>query len=302
MKVIVVGMGVQGRKRQEVARSDVVYTVDPVVVDASYKKVTEVPLADFDAALLCIPDGPKIDIINYLISNKKHVLVEKPVLANGSQDLFNLRDLVKQNGVTFYTAYNHRFEPNFVLAKEYIDSGVLGQIYSARIFYGNGTARLVKNSPWRDQGVGVLPDLGSHLLDTALFWFNQKNLKFKIQTASCFENNSLDYVAFGANGLPTIQLEATLLSWKNHFYADIFAEFGSLHLSSLCKWGPSSITIRTRKLPSGKPDEHTQTLIQDDPTWKIEYEHFKKMCAKGESNIENDIWINQILSELSSGI
>ena len=35
------------------------------------------------------------------------------------------------------------------------------------MFYGNGTARLVRDSAWRDQGAGVLPDLGSHLLDTA---------------------------------------------------------------------------------------------------------------------------------------
>ena len=38
-------------------------------------------------------------------------------------------------------------------------------------FYGNGTARDVRNSPWRDQGFGVLPDLGSHLLDMVLFLF-----------------------------------------------------------------------------------------------------------------------------------
>ena len=39
------------------------------------------------------------------------------------------------------------------------------------MFYGNGTARLVRESAWRDAGAGVLPDLGSHLLDTARFWF-----------------------------------------------------------------------------------------------------------------------------------
>ena len=50
--------------------------------------------------------------------------------------------------------------------RELIVSGELGEIYSCRMFYGNGTARLVRESDWRDQGAGVLPDLGSHLLDT----------------------------------------------------------------------------------------------------------------------------------------
>jgi scyllo-inositol 2-dehydrogenase (NADP+) len=64
--------------------------------------------------------------------------------------------------------------------KKIIESGKLGNIYSIKMFYGNGTARLVKNSKWRDKGYGVLPDLGSHLLDTINFWLGPvilKNLK-----------------------------------------------------------------------------------------------------------------------------
>ena len=40
-------------------------------------------------------------------------------------------------------AYNHRFEPHFMRLK-LIDANKLGKIYSCRMFYGNGTARLVK--------------------------------------------------------------------------------------------------------------------------------------------------------------
>src|SRR3546814_15869401 len=55
--------------------------------------------------------------------------------------------------------------------RELIQSGALGRIYSVRMFYGNGTARLVRDSPWRDRGAGVLPDLGPHLLVTPRVWF-----------------------------------------------------------------------------------------------------------------------------------
>ena len=55
--------------------------------------------------------------------------------------------------------------------------GVLGGIYRCRMFYGNGTARLVRDSAWRDDGAGVLPDLGSHLLDTARFAPSGGNLQ-----------------------------------------------------------------------------------------------------------------------------
>ena len=75
-----------------------------------------------------------------------------------------------------YTAYNHRFEPHFINIKRIISSGAIGTIFYCYLFYGNGTARLVRNSPWRDKGHGVLYDLGSHLIDTINFWF--KKIKF----------------------------------------------------------------------------------------------------------------------------
>jgi hypothetical protein len=97
-----------------------------------------------------------------------------------------------------------------------------------------------------------------------------------------------------------LQFEVTLLSWRNHHYTDVFAEKGSAHISSLCKWGPSTFTVRDRKLPSGRPDEDAVTLVQADPTWEIEYGHFKRLCERGENNIDNDIWINATLRDLQA--
>jgi scyllo-inositol 2-dehydrogenase (NADP+) len=302
MRVIVVGLGIQGNKRLAVAGREVVATVDPVRQEANYKRIQDVPLDTFDAALLCIPDDPKIEIITYLLQNKKHLLVEKPLFAVDTTDLHKLQALAEDNRVTCYTAYNHRFEPHFMRMKQYIDSGRLGKIYSVRMMYGNGTARLVRDSAWRDQGAGVLPDLGSHLLDTAYFWFGRCTEGFRIYSASRFENRAYDQIVFGANGDPVIQLEVTLLSWRNHFTCDILAELGSAHIRSLCKWGPSTLTIRDRKLPSGRPDEESFTLIQPDPTWEAEYAYFKSLCAGGIGNIATDIWINDTLRGLTQAL
>ena len=302
MRVVVAGLGVQGQKRKAVAGKDVVATIDPFHADANYKRIEEVPLESYDAALLCIPDEPKIEIIDYLLNHSKHLLVEKPLFAAKTADLIRLKELTEKNGTVCYTAYNHRFEPHFVRMHEAISSGRLGRIYSIRMFYGNGTARLVRDSAWRDQGAGVLPDLGSHLLDTALFWLGKPPEGFRIHAANCFENRSFDQVAFGnvvgKDSDPLLQFEVTLLSWRNHFYADVFAENGSAHINSLCKWGPSTFSIRNRKLPSGRPDEESITLVQPDPTWTLEYAHFKKLCNSRLSNIDNDIWINTTLGGL----
>jgi predicted dehydrogenase len=99
-----------------------------------------------------------------------------------------------------------------------------------------------------------------------------------------------------------LEMEITLLSWRNHFTADVYGESGSAHIESLCKWGPSTFIRRTRILPSGRPPEEAITLVQSDPTWAAEYEHFKQLC-KGSADpavgLTTDIQLNRILSDLA---
>jgi scyllo-inositol 2-dehydrogenase (NADP+) len=300
MRAVVVGLGVQGHKRRRVAGADFVAAVDPINGEAEYRRIEDVPLSAYDAVLACIPDEPKIAMLEFLLGHGKHVLVEKPLWAADDRDIDRLAALAKQNRAVCYTAYNHRFEPHFVRMRDLIKSGQLGAIYRCRMFYGNGTARLVRDSQWRDQGAGVLPDLGSHLLDTARFWFGDTGEDFSVISSRCFENRAPDHVVLGSRGTtPQLEFEMTLLSWRNHFTCDIFAEHGSAHISSLCKWGPSSFTKRLRVLPSGHPPEETITLAQDDPTWEIEYEHFKRLCAdRRVGDLADDVWLNRVLRRL----
>jgi predicted dehydrogenase len=300
MRVVVAGLGVQGHKRRRVAAADFVAAIDPVNSEAEYRRIEDVPLATYDAVLACIPDEPKVGMLEYLLRNGKHVLVEKPLWAEDDADIARLATLAKEHGAVCYTAYNHRFEPHFMRMREAIKSGKLGTIYRCRMFYGNGTARLVRDSQWRDQGAGVLPDLGSHLLDTARFWVGDIGDDFSIISSRCFENRAPDHVVLGSRGTgPQLELEMTLLSWRNHFTCDVFAENGSAHISSLCKWGPSTFTVRARVLPSGRPPEESVTLVQDDPTWAIEYEHFKALCAaRRVGDLGDDLWLNRTLRRL----
>lgn len=301
MRVIVVGLGVQGRKRSALLGDDYVACVDPVVSEANYQKIEDVPLDTFDAALLCVPDEAKIELISYLLTNYKHVLVEKPLWALEDQDIRRLETLALSKGMVCYTAYNHRFEPHFIRMKNLIESGELGDIYHCRLFYGNGTARLVQKSAWRDQGGGVLPDLGSHLLDTADYWFGIDSLDFSIVSSNRFENKAPDHVVFTNKKIkPQLEMEMTLLSWRNHFTCDILAEKGSAHITSLCKWGPSTFIHRKRQLPSGRPDEESITLTQPDPTWLLEYQHFINLCQTGwKTDLSREVWLNRVMTKLS---
>jgi scyllo-inositol 2-dehydrogenase (NADP+) len=297
MRIVVVGLGVQGRKRLAIAGKDVVATVDPVAAGATYRRLIEVPADTFDAALVCVPDGEKIALIRYLLGLGKHVLVEKPLLAASDGELAQLRELSVSRGAACYTAYNHRFEPHILRLKHTLETGVLGKVYLAKFYYGNGTARDVRDSPWRDKGMGVFPDLGSHLLDWTLFLFGRPASKLEIWRDCRFENLASDHVQFGFRGNePELDFEVSLVSWRNTFRCDVWGSQGSAHVDGLCKWGPSVFTVRKRTLPSGRPSEESETINAPDPTWNAEYEHFLGLCREPRTNIDNDIWMNGIFN------
>lgn len=297
MRVAVVGLGVQGRKRRAIAGEAVVAVVDPVAPGADFKTIEELDLDSYDAACVCVPDQAKLPILRHLLRNGKHALVEKPLLGS-SAEIRELIALSQANRATCYTAYNHRFEPHIATLKGILDGGSLGQIYLARFFYGNGTARDVRNSVWRDEGLGVFSDLGSHMLDMAHFLFGPHSEAGELWSADRFENKAPDHVLFGYRGKRVLEMEATLLSWRNTFGLDLFGELGSAHINCLCKWGPSTLTVRTRVLPSGRPGETVEVLEQPDPTWQLEYDYFLELCRTGASNLENDIWIYEKIREI----
>ena len=305
MRVLVIGLGVQGTKRVKASGNDVVATVDPQNPSADFKLTEDVSIDAFDAAIVCTPDLEKFPIVNYLLENDKHVLVEKPLWGNSKNDLKKLSKLLNEkSNIVFKTAYNHRFEPHFIEMKKLIQSEKLGQLYSCRMFYGNGTAQLVKNSGWRDKGSGVLIDLGSHLLDLCLFWFKGTDFNFKTNVLNNYENLSPDHVIISSESpLPRIELEMTLCMWRNHFTCDIIGSKGSAHIESLCKWGPSKFTHRERIFPAGKPLETEIIKSMGDPTWKLEYENFRALISTGKRcTVDKDIWLYNTLKELEGSI
>ena len=58
-----------------------------------------------------------------------------------------------------------------------------------------------------------------------------------------------------------------------------------------------------RVLPSGRPPEEEITLVQEDPTWAIEYVHFKEMVQSGwTTDLSGDIWLHRVLSSLGERV
>ena len=151
MRVVVAGLGVQGHN----AAGSPAPTLSRLSIRSTkrrYRTIMDVPLADYDAVLACIPDEPKIEV-SPMPRAMASTCWSRSRCGPGERHRA-LEALARRKGVVLY-----RLQPSVssrisCACAISIASGELSTIYSACMFYGNGTARLVRDSTWRDQGSG----------------------------------------------------------------------------------------------------------------------------------------------------
>src|SRR5438128_218266 len=111
MRYLLVGLGNIGRKRLNVLGQRCIATVDPYNQDADYRTPEECPPESYEAAILAVPNQAKLDLLESFLAAGKHVLIEKPLVFECDAAGERLQNLARQQGVIWYTSYNHRLEP-----------------------------------------------------------------------------------------------------------------------------------------------------------------------------------------------
>jgi len=59
------------------------------------------------------------------------------------------------------------------------------------------------------------------MLDMAHFLFGPREAAGEMWSVNRFENKAPDHVLFGFPGRPVLEMEATMLSWRNTFGLDV---------------------------------------------------------------------------------
>ena len=295
MKSIIIGLGVQGQKRKSVLGDCLVATVDKYNSDADADHLADVDPVTFDVIFSCVPDESKIETINDALRLKKHLLVEKPLILKNLSDFEILEKNLNNASIFLQTAYNHRFEPNLVLAKYMLDKELLGEIYSFRCFYGNGTSGLIGNSEWRNSSHGAGVDLGSHVLDLMHFMFGTQPYQLSSRTWSHETKCPDRAILFGRYGHISVSIETTYLSWQNTFQMEIIGKQGSIFVDGLCKWSQSVLERRVRVLPAGVPTVVREIEPRGDPTWGLEVSNF---FSSIESQKQTDLARDRLIQEM----
>ena len=113
-----------------------------------YSSVKDAVKDDFDGFTIATPAETHYRLAEFLLENKKHVLVEKP-LALTAAEAQGLKKLADKNKVNLMVGHVLLFHPAIRKIKELIDSGKIGKLeylYSNRL--NLGTVRTEENILW----------------------------------------------------------------------------------------------------------------------------------------------------------
>jgi scyllo-inositol 2-dehydrogenase (NADP+) len=118
------------------------------------------------------PNHTHFEYAKKLILAGKHVVVEKPFTVTVSE-ADELIALAKHQNVLLTVYQNRRWDSGFLTIKKILSSKLLGKVVSAEMHYDRFRNYIDERS-WKEnpqKGIGVLYNLGSHLIDQVIVLF-----------------------------------------------------------------------------------------------------------------------------------
>lgn len=168
-------------------------TIYPTII--SYGTVEEI-LSDTAIQLIVVntPTDTHFEFAKKALEAGKHVLVEKAFTTTVAE-AETLRDLANAKGLSLTVYQNRRWDSDFKTVKSVIEEGLLGDIVEAEIRYDRYSP-ILSTKAWKETknaGAGLLLDLGSHIIDQALYLFGKPEAVFadirKLRPNSLIDDN-----------------------------------------------------------------------------------------------------------------
>ncbi len=122
-----------------------------------------------DVVDMTLPNHLHREAVSLAVSAGKPVYCEKPLAGNIS-DAREIVNVVRESSVPFGMVFQYRFVPALMKARELVERGALGRIFTYRAEYlHSGYQNTQRPLSWRlkkeEGGSGALGDLGSHVID-----------------------------------------------------------------------------------------------------------------------------------------
>jgi predicted dehydrogenase len=235
--------------------------------------------SDVDALIVATTHDALAGIAQAAVLRGRHVLIEKPA-ARRAEELLELPQLARAQGVCVRVGFNHRYHRAFRQARRLVDEGLLGELLFVRARYGHG-GRPGYEDEWRAQpersGGGELLDQGVHLIDLAR-WFLGEFVSIDGFAHTYYWNMPVEdngFLLLRTASDRVAFLHASCTEWKNTFSWELFGRNGKLQIDGLGgSYGTERLTWY-RMLPQmGPPETTIWEYPMADDSWSVEMAEF----------------------------
>jgi len=193
---------------------------------------------DVSAVILCTPTHAHKAGVLVALRAGKDVLVEKPI-APTYREAMEIAEAARQSHRKLMVGMNHRFRPDTMILKSFIEGKELGQIFYTRIGW---LRKRNFDTGWLTQkeksGGGVLLDLGIVILDMA-FWMmgfpTPKSVRAShfSHTTKGVEDTSLLSITMENRSVINVDVSWSMCLQDDVYYCQLFGTEGTASLNPL---------------------------------------------------------------------
>lgn len=187
----------------------------------------------FDAALVAVPHAFHAPICKLLLSDNKHVLIEKPLAAK-AEETAEITSAIRASEGKLAVALMRRQTKASRWLKSALDAKAFGRVHRFKIREGyEYNWPLTTDSMWRlrQAGGGVLIDTGAHTLDQVVWWFGEpEHVDYFDDSAGGVEADCLIRMTWDSGLEGEIELSRTRRLSNT---VSIFTDAGSLTVACL---------------------------------------------------------------------
>lgn len=221
-------VAIQGRNLEKLKKVQSEFNIKEIYTDEKEM----LAIASYDCIYIGTPPFLHFANIEVAASTEKPIICEKPLAINSEEGEKINRLLTKYNDRTFMIAHHLRHQKAIHDMKEFIQSGLIGEVLNVSMQWGFEMNLEAPSAIWKTNpqlgGKGTFSDNGVHIVDLVIFLFGLPNSIYgkveSIRTKETFDNET----AFLTYDKSCIQLQSSqcMKSAGNHIL--IYGAKGSI--------------------------------------------------------------------------
>jgi predicted dehydrogenase len=301
MRIGIIGAGLQGRRRAPVVRESpntelavisaaqlesARHLADLMGCEAAEGWEAVVDRSDLDAVIVCTPPHLHAEISIAAMKMGMHVLCEKP-LTRTLEEAHEMLRSAQETGVTLKCGFNHRHHPGIQQARQWFDSGAIGEPMSIRCRYGIG-GRPGYEKEWRaDPQIvvgGQLMEQGIHAVDLSRWFLGDFTEVFAFTANHFWKMEPLEddaYALYRTARGAVASIHSSLTQWKNLFSFEVYGRDGYTAVEGLGGgYGPERAILARRDFTAPFAEEIVE-FRGEDRSWREEWKEFVAAIKEG---------------------